>query len=56
MSNTNEEASKDRIISVLEEQIALCGPDDEHDRIWVYLTADDEKRIVNWLKAGKEYY
>lgn len=40
----------DRIITVMEEQIALCGTDGEHNRITVYLTADDAKRIVAWLK------
>lgn len=49
MSETETE-SKERIITVLEEQIALCGPDREHDRQTVYMTADDSKRIVKWLK------
>ena len=44
----------ERIITVMEEQIALCGTDGEHDRITVYMTADDSKRIVKWLKAIKK--
>ena len=41
---------RNRLITVLEQQIALCGTDDEHDRTTVYLTADDARRIVSWLK------
>lgn len=44
----------ERIITVMEDQIALCGPDDEHDRIIVYMTADDSKRIVEWLKEREK--
>ena len=44
----------ERIITVIEEQIALCGTDGEHERITVYMTADDSKRIIKWLKAYKE--
>lgn len=44
---------KERIVTVMKEQIALCGPDDEHDRITIYLTVDDAKRIVNWLDDAK---
>ena len=45
----------ERIITVMEEQIALCGTDGEHDRITVYMTADDSKRIVRWLKTIKAH-
>ena len=44
----------ERIITVMEQQIALCGTDGEHERITVYMTADDSMRIVEWLKAYKE--
>lgn len=44
----------ERIVTVMEEQIALCGTDDEYDRITVYMTADDSKRIVKWLKEYRE--
>lgn len=43
----------ERIITAMEEQIALCGTDGEHYRITVYMTANDSKRIVKWLKTIK---
>ena len=54
MNNSNKDVvDRNRLITVLEQQIALCGTDDEHDRITVYLTADDARRIVGWLKEQK---
>ena len=38
----------------MEEQIALCGTDGEHERITVYMTADDSRRIVEWLKEQRK--
>lgn len=51
MNNSHKDvAVRHRLITVLEQQIALCGTDDEHDRNTVYLTADDARRLVGWLK------
>ena len=51
MNNSHKDVvDRNRLIAVLEQQIALCGTDDERDRITVYLTADDARRIVSWLK------
>ena len=54
MNNSHKDVvDRNRLITVLEQQIAMCGTDDEHDRITVYLTADDARRIVGWLKEQK---
>lgn len=54
MNNSHKDVvDRNRLIAVLEQQIALCGTDDEHDRITVYLTADDARRILVWLKEQK---
>jgi len=36
-----------RIIQVFTDQIELCGS----NRWWVTMTADDSKKIVEWLEA-----
>ena len=36
-----------RIIQVFKDQIELCGP----DRWWVTMTADDSKKILEWLET-----
>ena len=40
---------RERIVQVLKDQIALCGPDPERDRWWVTFTADDARRILEIL-------
>lgn len=39
---------KERVIQVFKDQLKLCG----QDRWWVTMTADDSKRIVDWLEES----
>ena len=50
----NKMTDKERIIQVITDQIALCGPDPEKDRWWVTFTADDAKMIRDMLQ--NEYW
>lgn len=40
---------KERIKQVIKDQLKLCGPDPEKDRWWVTFTADDARRILEYL-------
>ena len=45
---------RERIVQVLKDQIALCGPDPERDRWWVTFTADDARRILEILNKQEQ--
>lgn len=45
---------RERIVQVLKDQIALCGPDPERDRWWVTFTADDARWILEILSRQEQ--